>query len=60
MGKLIKPEDIAETILFLGSEQAKIITGQVIKGLWRACSVIPKLKELFQKRKLINIFLYYI
>lgn len=31
MGKLISPEDIAETILFLASEQAKMITGQVIK-----------------------------
>ena len=31
MGKLIQPEDIAETILFLVSEQAKMITGQVIK-----------------------------
>ena len=31
MGKLIQPEDIAETILFLSSEQAAMITGQVIK-----------------------------
>jgi len=31
MGKLIQPEDIAETILFLASEQAGMITGQVIK-----------------------------
>ena len=31
MGKLIQPEDIAETILFLSSEQAGMITGQVIK-----------------------------
>ena len=31
MGKLIHPEDIAETILFLASEQAKMLTGQVIK-----------------------------
>ena len=31
MGKLIKPDDIAETILFLASERAKMITGQVIK-----------------------------
>ena len=31
MGKLIEPEDIAETILFLASEQARMITGQVIK-----------------------------
>ncbi|MCR5335072.1 MAG: SDR family oxidoreductase [Synergistes sp.] len=31
MGELIQPEDIAETILFLAGEQAKMITGQVIK-----------------------------
>lgn len=31
MAKLIQPEDIAETILFLSSEQARMITGQVIK-----------------------------
>ena len=31
MGQLIRPEDIAETILFLASEQARMITGQVIK-----------------------------
>ena len=31
MGRLILPEDIAETILFLASEQARMITGQVIK-----------------------------
>lgn len=31
MGTLIQPEDIAETILFLSGEQAKKITGQVIK-----------------------------
>ena len=31
MGKLIQPEDIAETILFLASKQAGLITGQVIK-----------------------------
>ena len=31
MGKLIQPEDIAQTILFLASEQAKMITGQIIK-----------------------------
>ena len=31
MGALIKPEDIADTILFLASNQAKMITGQVIK-----------------------------
>lgn len=31
MGKLIHPEDIAQTILFLASEQAAMLTGQVIK-----------------------------
>lgn len=31
MGALIQPEDIAETILFLASTQAKMITGQIIK-----------------------------
>ena len=31
MGKLIQPEDIAETILFLASEQARMLTGQMIK-----------------------------
>ena len=31
MGKLIQPEDIAEAVLFLSSNQAKMITGQVIK-----------------------------
>lgn len=31
MGKLIQPEDIAETILFLASKQAGMLTGQVIK-----------------------------
>lgn len=31
MGELIQPEDIANTILFLASEQARMITGQVIK-----------------------------
>ena len=31
MGRLIQPEDIAETILFLASAQARMITGQVIK-----------------------------
>ncbi|MBR4157191.1 MAG: SDR family oxidoreductase [Bacteroidales bacterium] len=31
MGKLIQPEDIAETILFLSSEQARMLTRQVIK-----------------------------
>ena len=32
MGKLIQPEDIAETILFLASKQAHMITGQVVKA----------------------------
>jgi len=31
MSKLIQPEDIADTILFLASEKASMITGQVIK-----------------------------
>ena len=31
MGKLIQPENIAETILFLAGEQAGMLTGQVIK-----------------------------
>ena len=31
MGKLIEPEDIANTILFLSSEQAGMLTGQVVK-----------------------------
>ena len=31
MGKLLSPSDIANTILFLSSEQAGMITGQVIK-----------------------------
>ena len=31
MGKLIQPEDIAQTILFLASQQAGMLTGQVIK-----------------------------
>ena len=31
MGKLIQPEDIADTILFLASGQAGMLTGQVIK-----------------------------
>lgn len=31
MGKLIQPEDIAETILFLASQQAQMLTGQVLK-----------------------------
>ena len=31
MGKLIRPEDIADTILFLASDKAKMLTGQVIK-----------------------------
>ena len=31
MGKLVAPEDVAEAMLFLASEQARMITGQVIK-----------------------------
>ena len=31
MGKLIRPEEIAATILFLASEQAGMLTGQVMK-----------------------------
>ena len=31
MAKLIRPEDIADAILFLSSEKAKMLTGQVIK-----------------------------
>ena len=31
MARLIQPQDIAETILFLASEQARFLTGQVIK-----------------------------
>ena len=31
MGKLIQPEDIAQTILFLASEHSGMLTGQVIK-----------------------------
>ena len=31
MGQLIQPEDIGQTILFLASKQARMITGQVIK-----------------------------
>ena len=31
MGKLIAPQDIAQTILFLASKQAGMLTGQVIK-----------------------------
>ena len=31
LGKLIQPEDIAETVLFLASQQAQMLTGQVIK-----------------------------
>ena len=31
MGELIQPEDLAETILFLASQQARMLTGQVIK-----------------------------
>ena len=32
LGRLIEPEDIAETILFLSGKQARMITGQVIKA----------------------------
>ena len=31
MGRLVQAQDIAQTILFLSSEQARMITGQVIK-----------------------------
>ena len=31
LGKLIQPEDIAQTVLFLASQQAQMLTGQVIK-----------------------------
>ena len=31
MGELINPEDISDTILFLASDKARMITGQVIK-----------------------------
>ena len=31
MGQLIQPEEIADTILFLASRQARMLTGQVIK-----------------------------
>ena len=31
MGSLIQPSDIAETILFLSSRQARMLTGQIIK-----------------------------
>lgn len=31
MRQLIRPEDIADMILFLASEQARFVTGQVIK-----------------------------
>ena len=31
MGRLVQPEDIAETILFLASDRAGMITGQVVK-----------------------------
>lgn len=31
MGKLILPQDIAESILFLASKQARMLTGQVVK-----------------------------
>ena len=31
MAELIEPEDIADTILFLASDKARMLTGQVIK-----------------------------
>ena len=31
MGSLIAPEDVADTIVFLASERARYVTGQVIK-----------------------------
>ena len=31
LGKLITPADIAETVLFLSSKQARMITGQIVK-----------------------------
>lgn len=31
MGRLIRPEDIADAILFLAGDKAGMITGQVIK-----------------------------
>ena len=31
IGELIQPEDIADTILFLASDKARMLTGQVIK-----------------------------
>ena len=31
MGQLIQPEDIADTVLFLASDKARMLTGQVIK-----------------------------
>ena len=31
MGQLIQPQDISDTILFLASQQARMVTGQVIK-----------------------------
>ena len=31
LGRLIQPQDIADTILFLASEQAAMLTGQIIK-----------------------------
>jgi 3-oxoacyl-[acyl-carrier protein] reductase len=31
LGKLVRPQDIAETIVFLASERAAMVTGQVIK-----------------------------
>lgn len=40
MGQLIQPEDIADTILFLASERAKMLTGQVIKSIRRTRIII--------------------
>ena len=31
MGQLIQPEDISDTILFLASKRARMLTGQIIK-----------------------------
>ena len=41
MGKLIQPEDIAETILFLAGEQASMITGQECPLTFTLCSKRP-------------------
>ena len=45
LGKLIQPQDIADTIVFLASERAAMITGQVIKvsgGHASRISIFPK------------------